>query len=364
MVTTATKSSSSSTAPTPSPPHQGPNTSSSESFPARRWNADLSRHDGHLLQSWQWGEFKKLHGWDAERVRVEQPAGSALAQVLFRHRGPVSIGYIPRGPTLAGDRPTLFKVLMAEIDAVCRDRRAVSLLVEPDTRLGLSGTYKSAGFVRGQEAFQPMRTVKVPLLDDQALLDQMHQKTRYNVRLAQRRGVVVQRRDGDADAIDTFYALLADTAQRNEFGIHERSYYADFMRIFGEQALLLFAVIDGTVAAGLIAARFADEAIYMYGGSSTEFRAHGAAFLLQFEAMRWARDQGCRRYDLWGIPLQDPGSSDDTRRMAGTHGDDWRGLYNFKVRFGGQVISYPPAMERRYHPILSWIGRHATVLRG
>jgi len=316
------------------------------------------------LQSWQWGEFKTLHGWEAQRIQVEQPGGMALAQVLFRRRGPVSIGYIPRGPVLSGDRPALFEALMREIDAVCRDRRALNLIVEPNTRLGLKGTYKSAGFVRSGEAFQPGRTVKVPLLDDQAMLDGMHQKTRYNVRLAQRRGVVIERRDSEGAAIDTFYDLLSDTADRNEFGIHERSYYADFMRIFGDQALLLFALIDGTVAAGLIAARFADEAIYMYGGSSTEFRAHGAAFLLQFEAMRWARDQGCRRYDLWGIPLQDPGSSDDSQRMAGTHGDDWRGLYNFKVRFGGEIVSYPPAMERRYHPVLSWIGRRAMVLRG
>ncbi len=363
MVTAAPESSSSVSSPPTSHPDDG-DPLASESSPAERWNTELTRHGGHLLQSWQWGEFKGRHGWEAERIRVKQPAGTAMAQVLFRHRGPVSIGYIPRGPVLAGERATLFEALVKEVDAVCRDRRAISLLVEPDGRLGLSGTYKAAGFVRSWDAFQPVRTVKVPLLDDQALLDQMHQKTRYNVRLAQRRGVVVERRDGDEDAINTFYELLADTAQRNEFGIHQWSYYADFMRIFGERALLLFAVIDGTIAAGLIVARFAHEAIYMYGGSSTAFRAHGAAFLLQFEAMRWARDQGCRRYDLWGIPLQDPGSSEDARRMAGTHGDDWRGLYNFKVRFGGEIVSYPSPMERRYHPVLSWLGRHATILRG
>ena len=328
------------------------------------WNADLARHGGHLLQSWEWGAFKKLHGWDTERIQVKQPHGMAMAQVLFRRKGPVSIGYIPRGPLVVGDRPALFESLLTELDAVCRDRRAVSLLVEPDGPLGLAGSYKSAGFVRSADAYQPLRTVKVPLLEDDALLGQMHQKTRYNVRLAQRRGVTVERRDGDDTAIDTFYGLLADTAQRNEFGIHERPYYADFMRTFDDRALLLFAVIDGTAAAGLIAARFANEAVYMYGGSSTEFRAHGAAFLLQFEAMRWARDQGCGRYDLWGIPLQDPGSSDDVHRMAGTHGDDWRGLYNFKVRFGGEIVAYPPAMERRYRPFVSWIGRHAPVLRG
>lgn len=345
-------------------PAHSPNDAGSRSFDEGYWNRELADLNGHLLQSWQWGEFKRNHGWDVDRVAVDLPSGSGRAQVLFRRKGPVSIGYIPRGPAMRGERLPVFNALMKEIDAVCRDRQAISLMIEPDGPLGLHGTFRSAGFVRGPAPFQPVRTVKVPLLDDQSLLGQMHQKTRYNIRLAQRRGVELEYRDGDEAALTSFYQLLTDTAQRNEFGIHDQAYYTDFMRIFGDQALLLFALVDGTIAAGLIAARFGEEAVYMYGGSSTAFRAHGAAFLLQFEAMRWARDRGCRRYDLWGIPAVDPTFTDDATTMAGTHGDDWRGLYNFKVRFGGEIVSYPPSMERRYHPILSWLARRATVLGG
>src|SRR5262249_2720685 len=131
-----------------------------------------------------------------------------------------------------------------------------------------------------------------------------------------------------------FYELLTDTSQRNEFGIHEERYYADFLRTFGDDAVLLFALVDGVRAAGLIAAKFGNEAIYMYGGSSTQHRAHGAAFRLQFEVMRWAREAGCVRYDLWGIPAGDPPSTGEAgSRVATTRGDDWRGLYKFKVGF-------------------------------
>jgi lipid II:glycine glycyltransferase (peptidoglycan interpeptide bridge formation enzyme) len=187
----------------------------------------------------------------------------------------------------------------------------------------------------------------------------MHQKTRYNVRLAQRRGVTVERATPDGAAVATFYELLEDTARRNEFGVHTATYYQDFLQIFGDDALLLFAVIDQRPVAGLIAARFGPEAVYMYGASSTAHRENAAGFYLQFEAMRWAREQGCLRYDLWGIPATDPPpvASDESDRIPGTRGTDWRGLYQFKVRFGGDIVSYPPTLERRYHPLLSALAR-------
>src|SRR5262249_45696875 len=149
------------------------------------------------------------------------------------------------------------------------------------------------------EHFQPGRTVRVPLLSDDELLAQMHQKTRYSVRLAERRGVRIECEPPSPESSDRFYRLLEETSNRNEFGIHGAAYYHDFLQAFGEWALLLFAWVDGQPAAGLIAARFGGEAIYMYGASSTLHRAHGAAFALQFEAMRWSRDHGCRDYDLW-----------------------------------------------------------------
>jgi lipid II:glycine glycyltransferase (peptidoglycan interpeptide bridge formation enzyme) len=321
------------------------------------WDDRVRQLGGHLLQSWRWGEFKERHGWRVERIATSNGGETALAQVLFKQRGPASIGYLPRGPVLPPGNEALARILFAEIDRVCRKHRALHLIVEPDVPLPFRGTFKEAGFVRGPAPFQPGRTVKVPLLDDEDLLAQMHQKTRYNVRLAQRRGVKFRR--GSLDEIGKFYDLMVDTSHRNRFGIHQQQYYADFLRIFGDDAALLCACVEGGLAAAVIVARFGTEAIYMFGASSTERRANGASFYLQFEAMRWAREAGCRWYDLWGIPLEDPPTTSvDGDRVAGTHGDDWRGLYRFKVGFGGEIVTYPMSLERRYAPLLSFAARN------
>ena len=322
------------------------------------WDSALREVGGHLLQSWRWGSLKERHGWQVERVRLDGPGGVGLAQILFKHRGPFSLAYIPRGPAVLGGEATT-RALFRAIDDCCRSQRAVSLIVEPDRPLALSGRFRPAGFVRGPEHFQPVRTVKVPLLDDEALVAQMHAKTRYNLRLAQRRGVVVERAVPDAASLTAFYTLLADTSDRNEFGIHARAYYDDFVELFRGSSALIFARVDGAVAAGAIAACFGDEGVYMYGASSTEHRAHAAGFLLQYEAMRWAREQSCTRYDLWGIPAEDPSTvgSNEGDRVASSRGDDRRGLYEFKVRFGGEIVSYPPTLERRYRPVLGWMVR-------
>ncbi len=321
---------------------------------------------GHLLQSWNWGAFKQRHGWFPERILIESPSGSALAQVLYRHRGPVSIGYVPRGPAISGAADVLWPELRARIDHGALRHRALMTVIEPDQPLGLTGTFRHAGVVRGPAHVQPGRTVKVPLLDDDAILARMHQKTRYNVRLAQRRNVTIEHRAFDRESVDLFYELMKDTSERNEFAIHSYAYYDDFLQTFGEDATLLFARVDNdNIGAVLIAAAFGDEAIYMYGASSSEHRSHGAAFLLQYDAMRWARARGCTTYDLWGIPDVDPDStrSDDKTTIAGTRGEDWRGLFRFKTGFGGEIVSYPSTMERRHLPVLPVIARRLSGIQ-
>lgn len=349
---------------------RGPEIAASTSVtgsPHDQWNDLLLEHGGHLLQSWSWGDLKHRHGWLPERALVQNASGVAMAQVLFRSRGPISMGYIPRGPLIAGDAEALWPELLTVLDDMARRHRAISIFMEPNEPLPLNGSFFDHGVVRGPDHIQPERTVMVPLLDDEELLGQMHQKTRYNVRLAGRRGVQFRALTPIRENIALFYQLMQDTAQRNEFGIHSLDYYADFMELFGESAVLMGAWSkEGNLAAMLISALFGDEAIYMYGASSTQHRAHGAAFALQFEVMKWARARGAKRYDLWGIPAQDPESQSDkhANRIAGTRGEDWRGLYRFKVGFGGNVISYPTTLERRYVPILPALARRFGRIGG
>lgn len=320
------------------------------------WDQAVLASDGHFLQSWGWGEFKSKFGWGVARVAVDGAAEPAVAQMLVRRKAGVSVGYIPRGPvqTTRNDGIRLWQAIGRE----ARRQRALFVITEANDALP-DGLERAARLTAGTAHIQPARTVKVPLLDDESLLKQMHQKTRYNVRLAQRRGVAVRRAAHDDAGVDAFYALMQDTAQRNDFGVHDRRYYDEFLKTFGDSAALLFAEIDGRTAAGVIAVCFGNEAIYMYGASSTKDRAHGAGFFIQYEAMRWAREQGCSVYDLWGIPAENPSTThvDGGDRIAGTSGNDWRGLYEFKTRFGGQIVSYPQPLERIYVPGLAHLAK-------
>ena len=322
------------------------------------WDAAILSCGGHLLQSWRWGAFKSRFGWDVERIAVSRSGRTALAQVLFRTKAGVSIGYIPRGPVWPSDEAEGVGELWARIDEVASRRRTLAIIVEPDRPLPEQSDL-NVRLVPGPEPIQPARSVKVDLLDDQSLIDQMHPKTRYNVRLALRRGVSTRIAEQPDVSIGEFYEMLRDTASRNEFVVHALDYYREFLHAFGADACLLFAEIDGKQVAGVIAAVFGEEGIYMYGASSTQQRAHGAAFLLQHETMRWARSRGARRYDLWGIPEYDPESSvnESGDRLAASTGNDRRGLYEFKTRFGGSIVRFPAPVERVYHPFLAILAR-------
>jgi peptidoglycan pentaglycine glycine transferase (the first glycine) len=334
---------------------------------AEYWDSQLLEHHGHLLQSWAWGEFKAQQGWRPERIAVSGPAGAAMAQVLFRHRGPVSIGYVPRGPVVDGDRATLWPELRAAIDRAARRHRAISVIIEGDCVETMGAARREGRLHPAEATVQPVRTVKVPLLDDEALLKQMHQKTRYNIRLAGRRGVTIDAVEPTPANVAGFYGLLRETSARNDFQIHPECYYHGVLDTFGDDAALLRAVTaEGEVAAGVIVARFGHEAIYLYGASSTEHRSNGAGLAIQFEAMKWARERGAKTYDLWGIPRHDPDSTttEDQSHIAGTSGKDWRGLYRFKTGFGGDIVGYPDAMERRYVPVLPSLARRLGLIPG
>jgi peptidoglycan pentaglycine glycine transferase (the first glycine) len=285
------------------------------------------------------------------------PFNAGLVQILFREKGPMSVGYVPRGPAWSDE--AIVPILFAAIDEVSASHRAIHTTVELDRTVGSESMPLGSRWSVGGQHVQPGRTVKVDLASDDEMLKRMHQKTRYSVRLAMRKGVEVEQYAGmEEGAFEQFYALLSETSERNEFGIHSRTYYQDFLEIFDQDALLLIAKIGGNPAAGLIAAGFGSEAIYMYGGSSSRHRAHGAAFLLQFEAMRWARDAGRKRYDLWGIPKQDPASEEGLESsVPATRGEDWRGLYRFKTGFGGEIVEYPAPLEHRYRPFASKLAR-------
>jgi peptidoglycan pentaglycine glycine transferase (the first glycine) len=319
---------------------------------AERWNEAVGNLNGGFLQSWQWGEFKALHGWAAIRLLASRNnAPSAGAQVLIKSMGPASVLYIPRGPVIRDQDPEALSALTIAIDALAEQHRAVIAFAEPDSSLGRGmPPHGKLAWQPSSVELQPLRTIKVRVdRDDDDILAAMKNKSRYNVRLAGRRGVTV--RNGDISEIALFYELLQETSDRDAFGIHSVEYYADMLGIFEDSAALLLAEYEGELAAGAIVLKHGTEAIYMFGASSRAYQRHMPTHLLQFEAMKWARSHGCTWYDLWGIPSTDEppneAQSDDLNVRSGL----W-GVYRFKQGFGGEVFTYPGVLERQYYPSL------------
>ncbi len=313
------------------------------------WDAAVAELGGHVLQSWNWGEFKSLHGWLPVRMLLPMDGEPKIAaQILFRRVGPVSVAYVPRGP-LAGDLSVgELAAFTQAVDDECRKRRAIAVLIEPESSELPLSLGQSALWAPNDVVVQPRRTIKVCVQKtDDELLSMMKPKTRYNVRLAQRRGVIVRR--GGIQDVPAFYRLLQETADRDAFGVHAVEYFDDMLRVFGNDVALFIAELEGEPAAGLLALRSSDEAIYMYGATRTEHQRHMPAYLIQFVAMQWARDTGCRSYDFWGIPPSDTPPTDVMGDGESVNVRDgmW-GVYRFKQGFGGEVVSYPGMYERVY----------------
>lgn len=331
---------------------------------------------GHLLQSWAWGELKARFGWRAQRVAV----GPACAQVLYRALpgGLGTIAYVPKGPAVDfADRAALPALLNA-IRPLARRQRAICLKIEPDLEAeddvsSPVGTgydlqdpterLRALGFRPSPQAVQPRRTILVDLdAEPEAILQRMKSKTRYNVRLAGRKGVTV--RPGDEADLPAFYRLMEVTSQRDGFGIHSRAYYEMAHRLFVTpgRGRLLLAEYEGQLLAGLVVLAFGHTACYMYGASSDTHRSRMPTYLLQWEAMLWARAQGCRSYDLWGVPDEDEATLEAgfTQRHDGL----W-GVYRFKRGFGGRLVRtvgawdlvYAPLRYRLYTLAVSWLER-------
>ena len=309
------------------------------------WGAFIADHpDAHLLQSPAWGDLKHDYGWTPEYLHQ----GDLGAMVLFRHL-PLgySVAYIPRGPVGEGDWPALW----AAVDDLCRKHNAIFLRVEPEIWEPIPEDFISQhlpGFSPSPQTVQPPRTVLVDISgSEEDLLAAMKSKTRYNIRLAERKGVIVQ----PSEDIAAFHNLMETTGERDAFGIHSLDYYQAAYDHFAPlgACTLLMASYAGQPLAGLMAFAQGNTAWYLYGASNNLERNRMPTYLLQWEALRWAKAQGCRIYDLWGVP-DHPESvleADFADRSDGL----W-GVYRFKRGFGGEVCRTIGTWDKVYKPLI------------
>ncbi|HHX64321.1 MAG TPA: peptidoglycan bridge formation glycyltransferase FemA/FemB family protein [Chloroflexi bacterium] len=334
-------------------------TESRGSFPSpAAWDEFVARApEGHLLQTWAWGELKGAFGWTPLRYLVERDgAPVAGAQVLYRRIGPFTLGYIPKGPVLVDADPETETALWHAIHRRSRRMRALALKVEPewdDADRTHHDWLAGHGFAPSPEYVQPRRTIMVDLCgDEDEILGRMKSKWRYNIRLSARKEVEV--REGTADDIAAFYRLMEVTGERDNFGIHSLEYYHKAYDLFAphDRVRLFLAYHQDRLLAGLMAYAFGRYAFYMYGASDNEGRELMPNHALQWRAMQWAREKSCVRYDLWGITDSDEGPS---AALAGVE--------RFKAGFGGEIVRYVGAYDYVYLPPLYWLMRQAWARR-
>jgi lipid II:glycine glycyltransferase (peptidoglycan interpeptide bridge formation enzyme) len=333
------------------------------------WNAFLSEcRNAHLLQTAPWGELKSNFGWQPVRIEYEQENMRWGAQILFRQL-PLgfTFAYLPKGPlfisqdgVVKNSRPGIS--FWREVDSICQEKRAVFLKVEPDDWAGAADWQDGeipAGFETSHHSIQPASTIVVDLQgDEDEILRRMKQKTRYNIRLAIKKGVQV-RASSDVTA---FYNLMEATGERDQFGIHTLDYYQRAFDLFdpGDQCKLLLADYEGEPIAGLMVFVSGNRSWYLYGASASSHRERMPTYLLQWEAMKWARAKGCSQYDLYGVPDFE---EDYLETNFQNRSDGLWGIYRFKRGFGGRVVRARGAWDRVYIPFLyqiylRWLGRN------
>jgi len=319
------------------------------------WNQFLSTYpNAHLLQTGEWGELKSSFGWKPVRI----VNGKVGAQLLFR-RLPLgfTVGYIPK-LAISYQQSALSQKFWREVDSVCKKNRAIFLKLEPDLWNDQSLNTLALSEAKGWNVtlrtsphnIQPPRTSIVNIKDSEdEILARMKQKTRYNIRLAEKKGVTVRAWDD----IESFHKMMLLTGGRDGFGVHSREYYQRAYELLHPKQMgeLFLAEYEGKPLAALFVARNGNRAYYLYGASTDEERNRMPTYLLQWEAIKWARARGCEEYDLWGVPDEEEVTLE--ANFETRHDGLW-GVYRFKRGFGGQLKRAGQAMDRVYNPLLYW----------
>ena len=263
-------------------------------IPPETWDRFATRHpNAHVLQTSPWGALKAQFGWSDERVGLAKHGELVTgAQILYR-KLPGALGtlaYIPKGPLMDWTDDEQTATLLPVIDCAVRERGAIALTIEPDLpdepthhrQLNGLGLHPSP-----LGSVQPQRTIVVDIAPgEDAVLKAMKQKTRYNIRLAGRKGVSV--REATEEDLPILHTLMAATAERDRFGIHEPAYYDAVFGLFVPRgwARLLLAEAEGEPVAAAMVFGIPPRAWYLYGASSSAHREKMPTYLLQWEGMR------------------------------------------------------------------------------
>ncbi len=336
------------------------------------WNELISQLlSPHFLQSYEWGQVKAKYGWvpyyavwsGNGEFRVTQDdtplssfvfpiAAAALIlkrTVSFRGLIKASILYAPKGPLLDWTNVPLRTRVLNDLQSFAKEQKAIFLKMDPDVELGrgipgsegdvidqngqaVIAELKRRGWGYASDQIQFQNTVLIDLYaTEEEMLARMKPKTRYNVRLAEKKGATL--RIGTLEDLPALYKIYAETSLRDGFVIRDEEYYLTVWKTFmpttdhrQPSTTPLIAEVDGEVVAAIFLFMFGKRAYYVYGMSRNAHREKMPTYLLQWEAMKIAKSHGCEIYDLWGAP------------EVFDESDSMWGVYRFKEGLGGEVV--------------------------
>lgn len=330
---------------------------------ADQWNVLMSTLPAaHILQSWEWGDFKaRTTGWQPERLVFENADRKlvAAASLLTRRIGPLRVIYVSKGPVFASEDLDSWGAVLKTLQKIARRQGAIWLKIDPDviaaTGLPVDASFQDEDFPHhanpagekfieilhangwrfSLDQVQFRNTLTLDLTQtEEALLAGMNQSTRRKIRHTEKNGVVVRVTEHDSD-LRALYNLYAETGKRQGFIIRPVNYYLDLWQTFigAGLAQVWLAEFQGQILAGVVVFRFGQKAWYFYGMSAEGQRDLHPTYALQWAVIRRLKAQGYRIYDWWGAPNEFIES------------DPMWGVFRFKSGFGGQVVRHIGAWD-------------------
>lgn len=294
---------------------------------AQSWNTFLTQNSprsGAFLQSFEWGKYQEALGDRIVRYAFMQEGEIKGIAMLVHVERPLGVHFVygPRGPIFSSDLS--FTDCLSAIRSLGKLCSADFLRFEPAWEGGeIKGVHKSP-------TIQPPETLLLDLSQsEEILLSAMHQKTRYNIRLATRKGVKVEKRR--VEEWKEIWPLFEETAKRDGFRLHPREHYQKLLAcvdgsLEGASTHLVTASFEGVLIAAAIFVDMAGTRTYLHGATSNLYREVMASYLLHWQEMLEAKEKGMHWYDFWGISHTHP---------------SWAGFTRFKKGFGGEEVYYP-----------------------
>lgn len=320
------------------------------------WDSFLrSVEGGHHAQSSLWAQVKATVDWSVLRVTASRSGRIVGGAQLLLRSVPLagSVAYLPKGPVVANDAASVLPGLMSAVHDAAKARRVQLIAAQPpDNGAWIADELRREGFHPSPLGGFPTATVIIDLASDlDNILAAMKSKTRYNVRLSERKGMTV--RVGTSDDVSSFTSILRLTAERQDFTVNDEKYYADTARIFGidEGFKLFLAEHDNEVASAMFAIAFGDTVLFKRGGWSGRLGALRPNEAMHWAAIKWAKAAGYRYYNFEGIDAEAA-----RQHLAGEKLDSCQlnSVTRFKLGFGGDVRLLPGVLDHVHNQVLGW----------